>query len=688
MDGRFPTEFGEIAITDGIEEEFSLSIGDSAVFDGTELTVVGIVENPSDFSDEFVFVDPAATASLGMVSIFVDADEDLVESFRPDGGGSLSISGHGGVNEATVAAIGVLGIATVGLLFVALLSAAGYAVVAQRRQQQLGLFASIGATERQVRSVMVTNGYIAGTVATVTGAGIGLVAWLAAQGPLESAVGYRVPTFSIPWWLVGTLIVIGIGSSTFAAWWPSRAVSRTSVVRALSGRPTAPRSVHRSVAVSGFLIAAGVVSMAVAGDLGDDRTIRWVNVALVLGGTVAVTVGLLLASPLAIRLTAVAASHVRVGPRIALRDLARYQSRSAAALAAILLGLGIAVAILIASTAAQYTAETGNLAVDQIMIRATHFGGPFVPTANEVSDLDASVSEVADALDANAVTPLLVAADARVENDTVFPGRIAISLAIRVEDGWSDLSLLYVATPELMARLGDVGGDQSSGLAVATDDDELALLGVSTPSAPSGGRPTVAEWSAFVPKYTSLPAAISSVDHLEAKDWAAIPSGQWLVDVDTVSPETLSDAKDLAAAAGLTIEVRDSQGGLGAMRAIATTVGMLVALGVIAAMVALIRGETTKDHETLTETGAPAGVRRSIVATTAATFAILGVLLGGAAAAVIVTVGYIDDLSILTRLPVGYVLAIAIGTPVIAGLGGWITGGGDVSRPRSFGDLA
>lgn len=685
--GRYPTDPGEVAITEGISDEFSLAVGDTPSLDGGDLTIVGTVENPSDFSDEFVLVDPSAASAPDAFSIFVDGDEELVQSFHPHGVESLTVAGHGGVNEATATAIGVLGIATVGILFVALLAAAGFAVVAHRRQRQLGLFASIGATARQVRAVMVGNGFVVGTVASVTGAVIGLATWIAMQPMLESAVGYRVPTFSIPWWLVASMVVIGITSSTLAAWWPARAVSRVSIVRALSGRPTPPTSVHRSVAVSGVLVATGVASMLLAGDLGDERTVHWLNVVLILGGTVSVTLGVLLASPLAIRLAARIAPSFRVGPRIALRHLARYQSRSAAALAAITLGLGIPVAILLASTAAQFTSDTGNLAEGKIMIRTSDFGGPFVPEADQIADLDASVTEVADALGATVVTPLFVAADATVENETEFEGRIGISLATPVEDGWSDLSLLFVGTPELMARLGpvDASVEQSSGFAAAFDEGELALLGVGSPDAPGGDRPNVVvDWQYFTPNYTSLPAAIASADRIEEAGWEAIPSGQWLVDATSVTREELSDAREIAATTGLTIEVRDAQRGLGTVRAIATVVGVLVALGVITVMVGLIEGETARDRATVTATGAPSVVRRSITMTTAATLAILGVLLGGAAAVVIVTAGYLNDPGVLWRIPVGYVLMIAIGTPLVAGLGGWIVGGRDVAPTRSL----
>jgi len=56
--------------------------------------------------------------------------------------------------------------------------------------------------------------------------------------------------------------------------------------------------------------------------------------------------GGLLIGPLAIRIFSGLAGHVPIAPRLALRDLVRYQARSGAALAAVTLALGIASVLL------------------------------------------------------------------------------------------------------------------------------------------------------------------------------------------------------------------------------------------------------------------------------------------------------------------------------------------------------
>ena len=94
--------------------------------------------------------------------------------------------------------------------------------------------------------------------------------------------------------------------------------------------------------LAALLIAGGVCSLAFA-----DRTSK----PLIVAGLLATILGTLLLGPLAIRIFARAAGHVPVAPRLALRDLARYQARSGAALAAITLALGITAAVVVIAAA-------------------------------------------------------------------------------------------------------------------------------------------------------------------------------------------------------------------------------------------------------------------------------------------------------------------------------------------------
>ena len=85
-------------------------------------------------------------------------------------------------------------LATIGLTFIGLLSVAGFTVMAQRRSRALGMIAAIGATDRQVRRVMVANGAAVGLVGATSGAVLGLAVWLALTPAFENVVATAAVT--------------------------------------------------------------------------------------------------------------------------------------------------------------------------------------------------------------------------------------------------------------------------------------------------------------------------------------------------------------------------------------------------------------------------------------------------------------------------------------------------------------
>jgi putative ABC transport system permease protein len=100
----------------------------------------------------------------------------------------------------------------------------------------------------------------------------------------------------------------------------------------------------------------------------------------------------------------------------------------------------------------------------------------------------------------------------------------------------------------------------------------------------------------------------------------------WLIELgQPLTGAPLAAARDLAAAAGLTIQARTTQDELPAIRSGATAAGLLLALGILAMTIGLIRGEAVGDLRTLTATGR---TRRTLTAATSGALALLGT--GGA----------------------------------------------------------
>ena len=95
--------------------------------------------------------------------------------------------------------------------------------------------------------------------------------------------------------------------------------------------------------------------------------------------------------------------------------------------------------------------------------------------------------------------------------------------------------------------------------------------------------------------------------------------------------------------------------------------------------VGLIRSETASDLRTLTATGASSTTRRTLTAATAGALALLGAVLG-TAAAYIAAIGYsrtnpLDGLSELSSVPTENLLLILVGMPLIAAVAGWLLAG-------------
>ena len=362
LDGRYPETPDEVALTDRDASLLSAHIGERVELGGVTRTVVGTVENPTELDDEFALVAPDTNTPTESVRLLVDdgfaVDPEQfpadVQHMRIDGGSDIS----GAVTATIVAAI------TLVMALVGLVAAAGFVVVAQRRQRQLGLLSAIGASSRQLRLVMIMNGAIVGTVAAIGGAILGVIGWIASAPWLESGVNHRIDRFALPWTLMAATLLIAVVMATAAAWWPARAVSRLSVMAALSGRPSRARPVHRSLVFAFALVVCGVGAIAAA-----RPTSNHVRPLVLVVGLLAVVVGVVFVSPAAVRALAVPARRLPFAPRLALRDLARYQARAAAALAAITLGLGISVAVVAIAGANEDRSDEGNLSAQQLLIR-------------------------------------------------------------------------------------------------------------------------------------------------------------------------------------------------------------------------------------------------------------------------------------------------------------------------------
>jgi putative ABC transport system permease protein len=686
--GRYPSGPREVAVTDGVADSLLLEIGSPLALDGQRRTVVGIVENPSKLSDEFALISPAS-ARPDQVEVFVGAGAESASTgsfFTSLGDQNQSRWAFAGSTirgndvSTTAETLAMFSVATVFLALASLVAAAGFAVVAQRRLRQLGMLAAVGATQKHIRLVQLTNGALAGAIAAVIGMIAGLALWLLFAPMLETAVDHRIDRLGLPWGLIAAAGLLAIVGASAAAWWPARSIARLPAVVTLSGRPPKPRPARHSAITAMALIAIGIGCLALSNR---DRE------PLIIAGLLATILGSLLLGPLVIRTFSAAAGKLSIAPRLALRDLARYQARSGATLAAVTLAIGIAATVVIISSAeeSKRSSEPASLSDRQIRV----FLGPseareFIPVnaLAQIDQLNAGARKVASQIDHATLIPLMKVrepgASPMVMGDTRFLPTLELATT---ENGrlFEPQSQLYVATPAVLSYLGidpatiRPDADYLIDRSVATND--LTIPSATIPRGlPVTNVQTIEVGThLFGADSGRDPANFITLNGLRRQGWEQVPGG-WLVQSSrSLSNGQIADARHAAAESGLTIEVRRKKDPPTEVMAIATASGALLALAILAMTVGLIRGEAAGDLRTLTAAGATSRIRRTLTATTAGALALLGALLGVAGAYVMLVALYHDDLGYLSDVPIFYLTLAIMGVPLAAAAAGWLLAG-------------
>jgi putative ABC transport system permease protein len=409
---------------------------------------------------------------------------------------------------------------------------------------------------------------------------------------------------------------------------------------------------------------------------------------------------------------------------LALRDLARYQARSGAALAAITLALGIAVTIVIIAAAEERKSagEPPNLSNRQVRV---YTGATLAPeivaiqTPSQLERMADRVRQLAANLDDAAVIPL---SNAYQPGERARPdGRLRTlrteALVRKVADPENKSgaficapppsgcyiyeSRLYIATPALLRYLGidpaEVDPDTDFLIDESVRADGLVTVRFDPAKRVRGEPGLIGRAVTNVQRIDSrklfgspkgetgmAPTSFITLNGLRRRGWKQVPSG-WMVEASgPLTSEQVSDARELAAAGGLAIETRRESTSLTTLIAIATAAGALLALAILAMTVGLIRSESAGDLRTLTATGATGRTRRTLTAATAGGLAFLGALLGVAGAYLMLAATYHDKLDYLGRIPVLYLVLMVVGIPAAAAAAGWLLAGREpptIARP-------
>lgn len=680
ISGRFPAGASQVAVTSTVASDFHLAVGSSWTIGGVSRKVTGLVQNPQNLLDAFALVAPGQVTAPTQVTVLFDAPGVAPGDIGPTVATPQTVAASNVFNPETIS----LAATVLGMLLIALVGAGGFTVLAQRRLRSIGMLAAQGATPSTIRLVVRANGVATGAIGAVAGFALGLMAWLAYRPHVQASAHHVIGVFQLPWTVVLVSVVLAVLAAYAAAARPARAIARVPVVTALSGRPPTPKPVRHLVVPFGLgFLALAFFLLGVAGaGIGTNTTSGASTAQLqeVVFGFVALVIALVLLSPGCLAMLARLGRWTPVMVRLALYDLARYRARSGPALAAISLSVLIASIVAIVSAARfggalDYVGP--NLTSSQLIVyppgHADPNGPP--PTASQLAATRTTARRIAASLDDRYMLTLETPSGSLQYGGS---GR-----------GWS--GTIYVATPQLLSAFGITSAQ------VNPDADFLTMRpGLSamqhmqlwyTSKAPSGSpclpgscrpNPPIQEISAL-PSGTSAPNTLITEHAMRQFNLTTATAG-WLIQApDGLSTTQVTNARQTAATAGASIETINNIPSYTQITGVATIFGMVLALGILAMSIGLVRSETASELRTLSATGASGTARRTLTAATAGALALTGAI-AGTAAGYLAAIGFfrtnqLDQLSELDSVPVAVLVWIILGMPLIAVVVSWLLAG-------------
>jgi putative ABC transport system permease protein len=697
VSGSYPAGPGQVALTSQVGALYGTHVGGTWRAAGATWRVTGIAQDPSNLADEFALVAPGQVTHPSQVIMLLGSSLAVQQAISGGNGTlpgvpaatvSFPTGSASGFSPATV----VLLVEILGLVFIGLVSVAGFSVMAQRRLRALGMLSAIGATERHLRLVLITNGLAVGVTGALAGAVLGFAAWFAYVPTLQQAAGHVVDAANLPWWAFALGVVFAIVTSVLASRRPAKTMAAVPVVAALSGRPPPPKPARRIVPPGVIVFAVGVVCLATAGGLAGASGKGGSPALHLVAGLVAVVIGIVLLAPLAISMLR-ASSRLPVGIRIALRDLVRYRARSGAALAATTFAVFLATGICVV-TSVQFEnilAWTGpNLSSTQVIVYAQPpQGGPLAAPliSTQLAEVSRHVSSLAASLHARSAVPLESAAatlhqvGAQAHKDftgTVYVAtpQLLATYRITVSQIAPDTDVLTMrpgmaSLPHMELTWGNYGVQQRPGGLVQKD----SVLPSCTLSSDCLANPAMQTVSSL-PSGTSAPNTVLT-EYAVSKYHLQTQLGGWLIQTPSgLTAAQINAARQFALTYGATVETESASLGPGEIADGATALGIVIALGVLAMSIGLIRSETAQGLRTLTATGASGTTRRTITAATAAALGLLGALLGMAGAVIAGLAWARSSLSVMFGdVPLTDVLILLPGLPLIAAGAGWLLAG-------------
>ncbi len=406
VDGKFPKGPNEVALDEASAENGGYKVGDTvkvAAQAGTRsFTLAGIasygdvrspggatfalfdVETAAEFLGRPGYVDAVLVVGDGtrtdeqlatdIDAIFDPASKietltgaEITKETQDDIGQALSFFG---IILSTFSAI-ALGVGSFVIYNV-------FSISAAQRQRENALLRAIGASRRQISSVMLTESVVVGVVGSLLGVlgGIGLSSGLTA---LLQALDIDIPSSGlvVKGSMVGSTVLIGTVVTVVSAFLPALRAGRVPPLAAMRATAIEVVALSRRRTVIGLSAIGGGIAVTAAVVAGASNSWLGLGILLVFGGTI--ILGPVLARPVARTLGRPAAALRGITGRMARENSARNPKRTSRTASPVLIGVALVTAV--SALAVSIKGQISELFTDQfkgdfaISTQSVGFGG-------------------------------------------------------------------------------------------------------------------------------------------------------------------------------------------------------------------------------------------------------------------------------------------------------------------------
>ena len=321
-----------------------------------------------------------------------------------------------------------------------------FSVLIARRTRELALLRAIGASRGQITTSVLVEALVVGLVGGVLGLALGVVLPVGLRA-LFGVVGLDIPAGGLVVLprTVLVAVVVGIGLTVAAAWFPARRAGRVPPMAALRDDVVVPTRSLRARAVAGTVLAAVGAGLLLVGLFADvPRGIAVVGVGALL---LFVSVALLAAVVGGAVLTVLGAPWRRTAVgRMAVRNAQRDRRRTAATAGALMVGLALVTMIGVLGSSAGRSIE----ATLSDVIRAD-----YVVTSTTFQPFPTEVVAAVEAVDGVGVVSRVGTAPIRVQGAEPAPFGPGAGLATVVDPTTIEQLVLVEVVAGSLASLAD-----------------------------------------------------------------------------------------------------------------------------------------------------------------------------------------------------------------------------------------